>query len=219
MPRRITAELLEQATGDVALTDFAGRDHLYFRKLPAAPEPDYVKVDVRQRALCVFLCPAEAPGPADAPMLRRLFTGHAVGEIGAAFLFTAADAIPADLPTDRTAVGPMADSALRAALRWVERPGRARLQTGLVVLCHGERWPKGGMKALAMEDRRAVLWSGLRAFKRLPRVFGSGQASLPVNPLTANPQLNPGLATVWKAADGGETPRPGCTSWWVWPPR
>lgn len=204
-PRRITAGLLDQTDADLLLDG-----HLYFRKLPSAPN-DVSGRDRRSRALFVFLCPAEGPGPEDVRYLRTLVQGHGIGHIAVLYLFTSSTA-PEGL--NAADVGPLADSAMRAALRWLEAPGVLRLQSGKLVLCYGERWKRGSIRGQAMDDRVDALSAAMATFKRRAFVPGGWLAERPINPLTAKPRPNPGLGFVHALPNGQPYAAHGVLAWW-----
>lgn len=210
--RRLRSDHLADAE---RITSADGR-HLYWLRVPvlnvdpAERQRMFTRPgEYAQRALFVFSCPADGPqGPDDWKRLSRLMQGHGIGQAGAVFLFTDTEA-SATAPhlAGHTAVGPLADSALRAALRWLERPGFARLQSGRLVLCHGPQ------RSLAGQDRVAALWNAMRAFKR--RAHGWGAKC--ENPLRAKPGEYPQLGFVNPATDGGPLPDMTGPAWWVWP--
>lgn len=179
--RRVSARMLD------SLSRLEMDGHLYFHTMDARPDP--FRGPGAPRALLVFLCPAEGPQtPADWSLLRRVMQGHGIGQYGVVYLFTAMGVKALDLPDHPAPVGPLADSTLSAAVRWVERPWRERGgngKSGHVLLCHGQPWREGARRGQKLEDRRAVLWSALRTFKHPAFKVGAG-----VNPLTAPPAVD-----------------------------
>lgn len=208
--KRVTAKALDQ------LDRLEVDSHLYFHAVDGPP--DAFRGPGAQRALLVFLCPSEGPQtPADWSTVRRVCQGRGIGRYGITYLFTRVGVKSMDLPSHPDPVGlcPDADTALSAALRWVERPWRERGgvgKSGHVVLCHGTPWKPHTTGGRMLAERQAVLWSALRTFKHPARYVGRG-----VNPLLPHPV--PDLRTTWAnpAPDGGPGVSPACTAWWATP--
>lgn len=206
--RRVTAKALDQ------LDRLELDGHLYFHAVDAQPDP--FRGPGAPRVLLVFLCPAEGPQtPDDWSKLRRVMQGRGIGRYGVVYLFTAVGVKALDLPDTPGAVGPLADSCLSAAVRWVERPWRARGgdgKSGLVMLCHGQPWREGARRGLPMLERQAILWRALRTFKHPAHKVGSG-----LNPLTCPPTLD--TRTGWEryGPDGLPGSPVACTAWWALP--
>lgn len=206
--RRVTAKALDQ------LDRLELDGHLYFHAVDGPPDP--FRGPGAPRALFVFLCPAEGPQtPDDWSRLRRVAQGHGVGRYGVVYLFTAVGVKALDLPDTPGAAGPLADTALSAAIRWVERPWRERGgdgKSGHVFLCHGQPWREGARRGQQLVDRQAILWRALRTFKHPVRKVGSG-----LNPLTCPPTLDTRLAPERFGPDGLHGPDHACVAWWALP--
>lgn len=214
MPRRITARLLEQAVDPLRFTDLSGRTHLYFHQQDHA-ENEYH----RKRCLFVFTCPAEGPTtPEHWRMLRRVVQGHGIARYGVVYLFTDVDLLLCDLRRGEGSAGPLADSSLTAALRWTEdawRPRGGNGAPGKVVLCYGQPFGAKTVGAAMLREREAVLWAGLRTFKRRVSAAGRTRTCAGHNPLTITGDWMAEPGFVDTAPDGGPLPDTGCVGWWV----
>lgn len=197
--------------------------HLYFHKSEAPADRmarGHCPAGDQPRALLVFLCPAEGPKTADDwSALRQVTRGHGIGTTGVVYLFTAEGVDALDLAHHPEPITAASDSALRAALRWVENPYGARGpgKTGRVFLCYGSPWAADAMKAQRLRDREAVLWQALRTFKRRVHAVGpiAARRGRGVNPLKANRGADLESAWVQFPPDGGPQPDHGVRGWWV----
>ena len=206
---RVTSTELAAVPGTAGRLTHDG--HRYFMRWDA-PTPLWGGRANVGRALFVFLTPADGPQDADDfAALHHVNTGHGIGQAGAAYLFTSEACDSLDAWRNPANVGPQARAALRAALRWVERPD-AQLQTGRVILSHGRPW-KGGQSGDVLDQRLGELWSDLRAFKR--RVHGftrEGARQWPLNPMDAKVRMG-SETTMLPPADGGHLPDSVCNAW------
>lgn len=185
--------------------------HRYFMRWEAPP-PMWGGRAYVTRALFVFLCPADGPqDAADFHALHHTLTGRGIGQVGVAYLFTSEACDALDAWRDPANVGPHARHALRAALRWVERP-EAQLQTGVVMLAHGRPW-KGGQSGTVLDQRLGDLWDDLRAFKRRAQGFTvQGKREWPLNAMDPKVRMS-GEPSMLVPSDGGPQPNLGCNAW------
>lgn len=208
-PRRIKSTDLAAVPGTAGRLTDGG--HRYFMRWEAPP-PLWGGRQYATRSLFVFLCPAD--GPQDADDMRALHlvnTGHGIGQLGVVYLFTAEACDSLDAWRDPANVGPQARAALRAGLRWVERP-EAQLQTGRVVLAHGRPW-KGGQAGDVLDQRLGELWDDLRAFKRRAHGYTVGHDRLwPLNVMDERVRMNHSDAFLLPS-DGGAQPDAVCNAW------
>lgn len=207
MPRRWTAGLMEQ------VPELATDRFTYYQTSAARPSAHGPAHDAKNRALFIFLHPSTGPqGADDFQLLRRSLSGLGVGPIMAAYLFTDTSLHVDDIPRAGDANGPLADSVLRAGLRWLDRPD-ARLQSGRLFLAHGQPWKSSRGNEL-LHSRLSFLWDSMRTFKRHAHSMGPVRDLVwPYNPLApmASPQ-GAGTSMRWLEHPGDHGPLPGRTA-------